>query len=202
MASGYRRDRQKLVNMLQCLTLPAAPATPANMNEALFARPCFAQDMEQVTLIYGHHVLTGFGTFELAPPSLEDMTARWTRIAGQAWPWIVVSPRSDPSRVLGFAYAAPFRDRPAYARTFEDSIYVSPSSQRMGVGRLLLGELLATLKADGVREVIAVIGDSQNHSSIGLHRAAHFRLVGTMTGLGFKFGRWVDVVIMQRSLRA
>jgi L-amino acid N-acyltransferase YncA len=171
------------------------------MSDALIARPCFAQDLEQVALIYGHHVLTGTGTFELEAPSVAEMTARWTRVVSNHWPWIVATPQQDPTRVLGFAYASPFRDRPAYARTFEDSIYVSPHAQRMGVGRRLLGELLATMRADGVREVIAVIGDTQNHASIALHRVAKFHDVGVMTRVGFKFGRWLDVVLMQRSLR-
>jgi len=172
------------------------------MDDDLIARPCFAQDLDQVALIYSHHVLTGTGTFETEAPNLAEMEARWQRIVANAWPWIVATPRQDPTRVLGFAYAAPFRDRAAYAKTFEDSIYVSPAAQRKGVGRRLLGELLATLRSDGVREVIAVIGDSANHGSIALHRAAHFRDIGVMTRVGLKFGRWLDVVLMQRTLRA
>lgn len=166
----------------------------------LVIRPCFQQDLEFVQLIYAHHVLSGAGTFELEPPSLEEMTARWSRVVTNGWPFLVASPASDLSRVLGFAYAQPFRDRPAYARTFEDSVYVAPTSQRQGAGLLLMSELLGALRDDGVREVLAVIGDSANEGSIGLHSKTGFRYVGTFRNVGYKFGRWVDVVLMQRSL--
>lgn len=144
--------------------------------------------------------MTGTGTFELDPPTLEDMTQRWSEVVEKGWPYLVASPASDLSRVLGFAYAGQFRARAAYAKTFEDSVYVAPSAMRQGVGAALMGELLATLKGDGVREVLAVIGDSANQSSIQLHHKAGFRPVGVMRNVGFKFDRWLDVVIMQRSL--
>ena len=103
--------------------------------------------------------------------------------------------------MLGFAYAKQFRDRQAYARTYEDSVYVAPTSQRQGVGKVLLAHLLHTLKEDGVREVIAVIGDSANSGSIAVHKALGFTTTGVLRNVGFKFDKWLDVVMMQRSLR-
>ncbi len=167
----------------------------------IVVRPCFEQDIEQVTLIYGHHVLTGAGTFELEAPPLDEMHKRWSAIVTQGWPWLVACPIRDLSRVLGFAYASPFRPRPAYARTFENSIYVAPGSVNQGVGKFLMAELLTNLRDDGVREVIAVIGDSRNIASIALHAASGFKHAGVLTEAGYKFGRWIDVVLMQKSLR-
>lgn len=151
-------------------------------------------------LIYAHHVLSGTGTFEIEPPSLEEMTQRWGRIVSNGWPWLVATPTADLSRVLGFAYAAPFRERAAYAKTFEVSIYVGPTTQRQGAGSLLLNELLHMLKGDGVREALAVIGDSYNAASIGLHKKLGFTHAGRLTNVGEKFGRTLDVVLMQRTL--
>lgn len=167
---------------------------------ALIVRPCFQQDLELVQLIYAHHCLAGTGTFELEAPTLEEMTTRWTRIVTNGWPFVVAAPQHDLSRVMGFAYAQPFRDRPAYSKTFEDSVYVAPTSQRQGVGVALLSDVLNTLHQDDVREVLAVIGDSQNAGSIGVHRKLGFKDAGYLRNVGYKFGRWLDVVIMQRSL--
>lgn len=166
----------------------------------IIVRPCFQQDLELVQLIYAHHVLSGTGTFEIEPPSLEEMTDRWSQVVAKGWPWVVASPASDLSRVLGFAYAAQFRDREAYSKTFEVSIYVGPTTQRQGAGALMLNEILHMLKSDGAREVLAVIGDSYNVASVGLHRKLGFTHVGTLSNVGEKFGRELDVVIMQRSL--
>jgi L-amino acid N-acyltransferase YncA len=168
----------------------------------IIVRPCFQQDLQYVQLIYAHHCLTGTGTFEIEPPSLEEMTERWSKIVDRGWPFLVASPPSDFSRVLGFCYAAQFRDRAAYSKTFEVSIYAAPTTMRQGVGAQMLAQLLSQLRDDGVREVLAVIGDSHNAGSIGLHQKLGFRRVGTMTNVGEKFGRLLDVVIMQRSLPA
>ena len=173
--------------------MPAGPSP-------IIIRPCFQQDLEFVQLIYAHHVLTGTGTFEIDAPDLEEMTARWSTIVARGWPYFVASPSSDLSRVLGFAYAGQFRDREAYSKTFEVSIYVGPTTQRQGAGALLLREVLTTLRDDGVREVLAVIGDSYNAASIGLHQKLGFKHVGTLTNVGEKFGRLLDVVLMQRTL--
>ncbi len=167
----------------------------------ILVRPCFEQDIEQVTLIYGHHVLTGAGTFELAPPSQAEMHERWSAVVTNGWPYLVASPADDLTRVLGFAYAAPFRPRAAYARTFEDSIYVAPSAMGQGIGTFLIADLLLMLRDDDVREVIAVIGDSGNAASIALHKTAGFTHQGVIKNVGYKFERWVDVVFMQKSLR-
>jgi phosphinothricin acetyltransferase len=167
---------------------------------ALIARPCFQQDLEFVQLIYAHHVLTGAGTFETEPPPLEEITERWGKIVERGWPFVVASPPSDLSRVMGFAYAVQFRDRAAYARTFEVSVYAAPTTLRQGAGSIMLSDLLSTLRGDGVREAVAFIGDSANAASIGLHRKLGFKHVGTLTNVGEKFGRLLDVVVMQRSI--
>jgi phosphinothricin acetyltransferase len=153
-----------------------------------------------VQLIYAHHVLTGTGTFELEPPTLEQMTARWGAIVQKNWPFVVACPISDFSRIMGFAYAAQYRDRAAYARTFEVSVYAAPTTLRQGAGALMLSDLLTTLRIDGVREALAFIGDSYNAPSISLHRKLGFQHVGTLTNVGEKFGRLLDVVVMQRSI--
>ena len=168
----------------------------------IIVRPCFQQDLELVQLIYAHHVLSGAGTFEIEPPNLETMTERWGHIVAQGWPFVVASPATDLTRVLGFCYAAPFRDRAAYSKTFEVSVYVGPTTQRQGAGALMLNEILHMLKSDGVRQVLAVIGDSHNAASIGLHAKLGFKHVGTLHNVGEKFGRELDVVLMQRSLTA
>jgi L-amino acid N-acyltransferase YncA len=185
------------------LTIREARPTPGPMPEAadLLIRPCLEQDLDQVTLIYGHHVLTGTGTFEEVPPTEAVMHERWTAIVTQAWPYLVACPRTDPTRVLGFAYAAQFRPRPGYKLTFEDSVYVAPSAHRMGAGKLLLNEVLNILREDDVREVLALIGDSANAGSIALHASLGFVPRGTWPHVGLKFGRWLDVVVMQKSLR-
>lgn len=173
----------------------AAPPRPT-----LIVRPCFQQDLEQVQLIYAHHVMTGTGTFELEPPSLEAMTERWSQIVSKSWPYVVASPTHDLSRVVGYAYATQYRDRPGYARTFEVSAYVAPSALRQGAGALMLAQVLTALRDDGVREALAFIGDSANAASVGLHRKLGFRHAGMLKNVGFKFNRWLDVVIMQRAL--
>jgi len=166
----------------------------------LIVRPCFQQDLQTVQLIYAHHVVTGTGTFEVEPPSLDEMGARWGNVVQRGWPYLVVSPVHDLSRVMGFAYASQYRDRAAYARTFEVSVYAAPTTMRQGAGLLLLGNLLTTLRGDGVREALAFIGDSANVASIGLHAKLGFRHVGLLNNVGEKFGRMLDVVVMQRSI--
>lgn len=166
----------------------------------IIVRPCFQQDLQYVQLIYAHHVLTGTGTFETEPPTLDEMSERWGKIVDRGWPYLVASPAADLTRVLGFAYAAQFRDRAAYSKTFEVSIYTAPTSMGQGIGAQMLGHLLQTLRDDGVRQVLALIGDSRNAASIALHSKLGFRQVGAMTRVGEKFGRELDVVVMQRSL--
>jgi phosphinothricin acetyltransferase len=165
----------------------------------VLVRPCFQQDLEFVQLIYAHHVTTGTGTFEYVPPDLDEMTQRWSNIVTRGWPYLIACPQRDLTRVLGFAYAQTFRDREGYARTFEDTVYVAPTSLNQGVGKLLLAHLLRQLQDDGAREIIAAIGDSANQASIRLHASAGFVEAGLLRNVGFKFDRWLDVVLMQRS---
>lgn len=167
---------------------------------ALIARPCFQQDLQVVQLIYAHHVLTGTGSFEIEPPPLSEMTARWSHVVERGWPFMVASPPSDVSRVMAFAYATQYRDRAAYEKTFEVSVYAAPTTLRQGAGAVALAEVLTSLRSDGVREALAFIGDSYNAASIGLHKKLGFRHVGTLHNAGVKFGRDLDVVIMQRGL--
>lgn len=167
----------------------------------MIVRDCTLADLPAVQSIYGHHALHGFGTFEEEPPTLEDMTARFTRIASHPsrFPYLVATDDAG-SRVLGFAYCSEFRMRSAYRHTCEDSVYIAPDAIRSGVGRALLGPLVDRSRAAGFREMLAVIGDSKNAGSIGLHRAFGFEPVGTFRNVGYKLGRWVDVVLMQFTL--
>lgn len=153
-----------------------------------------------VQLIYAHHVLTGTGTFEIDPPDLQEMAGRWAGIVQRGWPYLVACPPSDMSRVMGFAFAVQYRQRQAYARTFETSVYSAPTTMRQGAGALMLSEVLTILRGDGVLEALAFIGDSYNAASIGLHRKLGYKHVGTLTNIGEKFGRMLDVVVMQRTI--
>lgn len=160
-------------------------------------RPSAEHDLAAVTRIYGHHVLHGTGTFELTPPSLEDMTARRADVLSKGLPWLVLEERGE---VLGYAYGTWFKPRPAYRFSVEDSIYLAPEAAGRGLGRALLAELLAALERHGVRKVMAIIGDSGNTASIGVHAALGFERVGVVQSCGWKFGRWLDIVLMQRSI--
>jgi L-amino acid N-acyltransferase YncA len=153
-------------------------------------------DLGVITSIYGHHVLNSFGTFEEVPPEVSDMATRKAAIDAQGLPYLV----ADDGGVVGYAYAAPFRPRAAYRFTVEDSVYVAPDRMGRGIGKALVGRLIETCEGMGLRQMLAVIGDSANAGSIGLHKAMGFEEIGVARGLGFKFGRWVDVVWMQRSL--
>jgi L-amino acid N-acyltransferase YncA len=160
-------------------------------------RACELRDMEAVTAIYGHHVLHSAATFELDPPSLDEILGRRRDIVDNGYPFLVAEREGE---IVGYTYAAPYRSRPAYRCTVENSIYIRPGHERRGVGRLLTGSLLAECERRDFRQVIAVIGDSANVASIRLHEDAGFRLVGTLQSVGFKFGRWLDSVLMQREL--
>jgi len=176
------------------------PNKPLTDKPRIIVRPCFAHDVEQVAMVYGHHVTTGTGSFETSAPSVREMKERWTKVVGRGWPWIVACPQEDPTRVVGFAYAQQFRDRAAYAHAFEDSVYIAPGWERRGVGIALLATLLTELQELDCRQVVAVIGDGANAASIALHAKAGFSHVGTLWNVGWKFGRWLDVVFMQREL--
>ncbi|MFN3630041.1 MAG: GNAT family N-acetyltransferase [Casimicrobiaceae bacterium] len=163
----------------------------------MLIRDATVDDLPAVQAIYAHWVSHGTGTFELEPPTEEEIARRHAEVTGRGLPWLVAE---DSGRVLGYAYGNWFRPRLAYRYTIEDSIYVHPEAQRSGVARLLLAELIVRCETRGARQMLAVIGDSENHGSIALHRALGFRHLGTMVAAGWKFGRWLDVVLMQRSL--
>lgn len=162
-------------------------------------RPSRDEDLDAITRIYGHHVLNGTGTFETTPPTVAEMTTRRADVLGKGLPWLVAE---DDGQVLGFAYGNWFKPRPAYRFSVEDSIYMDPAAHRKGLGRALLAELLAVLERTGTRKVMAVIGDSNNAGSIGVHRALGFEMVGVVQSCGWKFDRWLDIVMMQKTLGA
>jgi phosphinothricin acetyltransferase len=154
-------------------------------------------DVPDIQAIYAHHVLHGTGTFEEQPPSVEEMLARFNKVVDHGYVWLVAA---DATGVLGYGYYAPFRDRSAYRFTVEDSIYVREDVRGQGVGKALVSRLIELATAAGLRQMIAVIGDSENVGSIGVHASLGFHMVGTMKAAGIKFGRWLDVVTMQRPL--
>jgi len=157
-------------------------------------RPAAAADMPAITAIYQHAVRHGTASFEIDPPDQAEMTRRFQALSDGGFPYVVAE---DDGAVRGYAYAGLYRTRVAYRHTLEDSVYVAPDFHGRRIGRALLARLLAESAARGYRQMVAVIGDSQQHASIALHRAAGFRLVGTFEAVGFKFGRWLDTVLMQ-----
>jgi phosphinothricin acetyltransferase len=163
----------------------------------MIVRAASEADAAALAAIYGHHVLHGFGTFEETPPDPQEMERRRAAIAERGLPYLVAE---RDGRVLGFAYASPFRPRAAYRYTAEDSVYVAPEAVGQGVGRAVLAGVLEACTALGLRQVVAVIGDSGNLASIGLHRAMGFEPAGVGKSFGFKHGRWVDIVWMQKAL--
>ena len=164
---------------------------------ALLIRPSTAADLPAVTAIYGWNVLNGTGTFELDPPDQAEMLRRHDDVLSKGLPWLVAQ---RDGAVLGYAYANHFRPRKAYRFCLEDSVYLAPEAQGQNLGRLLLAELLSRSEAAGARQMLAVIGDSANLGSIGVHRTLGFEHIGVMKAAGWKFDRWLDVVIMQKAL--
>jgi L-amino acid N-acyltransferase YncA len=164
----------------------------------IIIRPATPDDAPAIAAIYAHHVLTGTGTFEIDPPDVTDIGARMAKVAARGWPWLVSV--SADGLVTGYAYAGPFRERAAYDATVEDSIYLAPQAQGKGVGKALLSALIEACRIAGAKEMLAVIGDSDNGASIGLHKALGFGDAGLLRNVGVKFGRPLDVVILQKSL--
>jgi L-amino acid N-acyltransferase YncA len=164
---------------------------------AISIRPAEPRDVAAITRIYDHAVRHGTASFELAPPDEAEMARRQKELFSGGFPYIVAE---QAAAVVGYAYAGPYRARPAYRWTVEDSIYVDPALHGRGIGRALLERLIAEAERSGFRQMLAVIGDSANAGSIELHRALGFRMVGTFDNVGFKFGRWLDSVLMQRAL--
>ena len=164
---------------------------------AISIRPAEPRDIAAITRIYDHAVRHGTASFEIESPEESEMVRRYEKLRDGRYPYLVAE---LGGAIAGYAYAGPYRDRPAYNWSVENSIYIAPQSQRRGIGRALLDQLLVAAQERGFRQMIAVIGDSANTASIELHRAAGFRLVGTFDNVGFKFGRWLDSVLMQRPL--
>ncbi len=163
----------------------------------LLVRPSTPADLEALRDIYAHAVTQVTGTFEIEAPDAVEMARRRDDVLSKGLPWLVAEAHG---RVLGYAYANHFRPRPAYRFCVEDSVYLHPDAQGRGVGRALLAELLARCQAAGARQMLAVIGDSANHGSIGMHRALGFEDCGLLRSVGWKFDRWLDAVLMQRAL--
>ena len=160
-------------------------------------RPAAAADLPFITEIYEHAVRYGTATFELIPPDLAEMTRRFGVLMDGGFPYFVATLEG---RVIGYAYAGPYRPRPAYRFTVENSVYLQPAIHRRGIGLQLLQRLIAESEARGYRQMIAVIGDSANAGSISVHTKTGFKMIGTHPNVGFKFGRWLDTVMMQRAL--
>jgi L-amino acid N-acyltransferase YncA len=160
-------------------------------------RPSLETDIPAIQAIYAHHVLHGTGTFETEPPSEAEIAIRRADVLGKTFPYLVIE---EAGVVRGFAYANWFKPRPAYRFSVEDSIYMAQDAHGKGLGKLLLTELLAQLERGGIRKAIAVIGDSANAGSIGVHRACGFTLVGVVKSCGWKFGQWRDIVMMEKTL--
>jgi len=173
--------------------MSAAPAE----NTPVRVRDSAEDDLPAIAAIYRHHVMTGFGSFEETAPDLEEIARRRQGIVAVGLPYLVAE---IDGAVRGFAYAAPYRTRSAYRHTVEDSIYVDPEAGDRGIGRALLGQVIDICTDAGYRQMVAVIGDSANQASIRLHRGLGFADVGTLPAVGFKHGRWVDTVLMQRAL--
>jgi L-amino acid N-acyltransferase YncA len=165
--------------------------------EAPLIRPSRDEDVAAIAAIYGHHVLHGLASFEEAPPDVREIARRRVDILARGLPYLVAEAEG---RVMGYAYAGLYRPRPAYRFTLEDSIYIDPGRTGRGIGKLLLSELLARSADLGYRQMLAVIGGSDNWPSIRLHQRLGFNRVGMLPAVGFKFGSWVDTVLMQRAL--
>jgi L-amino acid N-acyltransferase YncA len=163
----------------------------------LAIRPATSADIPAIARIYAHAVEHGTASFELTPPDAAEMAQRMQALLAGDFPYLVAE---ENGSVLGYAYAALYRARPAYRFTLEDSVYIAPDRQGRGIGRALLAALIEASTARGFRQMIAVIGDSEQAASIALHAALGFAYVGTLPNVGFKFGRWLDTVLMQRAL--
>jgi L-amino acid N-acyltransferase YncA len=165
--------------------------------EDVTVRPSRDDDVAAIAAIYGHHVLQGVASFEEVPPSVDEIGRRRNEIVEHGLPYLV---GERAGRVVGYCYAGPFRTRSAYRFTLEDSIYLDPTEIGRGIGRKLLRPLLEQCAERGYRQMVAVIGGSETVASIRLHRALGFVPIGVMPAIGFKFGRWIDTVLMQRAL--
>ena len=167
------------------------------MGKDVIVRDFRDDDLEPMRAIYAHHAAHGLGTFEETAPEAQEFAGRAAAVTALGLPWLVAEVEG---RAAGYGYASPYRPRSAYRFTVEDSVYVAPGEMGRGVGRALLAAVVARCEGLGLRMMYAFIGDSENAASIGLHRSAGFEVSGVMRPAGFKHGRWVDVVVMQRRL--
>ena len=167
------------------------------MADPIPIRPAEPRDLPAITRIYDHAVRHGTASFEIEPPDEREIARRYEALRAGGYPYLVAELDTE---IAGYAYAGPYRARAAYRWSVEDTIYVAPSSQRRGVGRALLARLIADAEVGGFRQMIAVIGDSANAGSIGVHARCGFQMIGTHPNVGFKFDRWLDTVMMQRAL--
>jgi phosphinothricin acetyltransferase len=165
----------------------------------IFIRAAGPNDLAAITRIYAYAVRHGTASFEIDPPDQDEMMRRFEALVAGGFPYLVAE---RAGALTGYAYAGPYRARPAYRFTVEDSIYVAAEQQRRGIGGALLDRLIAEAESHGFRQMIAVIGDSDQPGSIALHAGAGFRIIGTLDRVGFKFDRWLDCVLMQRALGA
>ena len=163
----------------------------------MILRPATVADCGAIQSIYAHHVLHGLASFEEEPPSLQEMRSRFDEVVGRGLPYLAME---EAGEVLGYGYCTLYRTRTAYRYALEDSVYVRQEQHRKGIGKAILAELIVRCEQLGYRQLIAVIGDSAQAASIGLHESLGFLRAGTLRSVGFKFGRWVDTVIMQRPL--
>ncbi len=171
---------------------------PSSFSSNILIRDAAPEDMASIQAIYAYWVTKTCATFEETVPAVEEMIERRAAVLGRGLPYLVADCDGE---ILGYCYAGPFRPRSAYRYTLEDSIYVSPFVQRRGIGRRLLGGLIERCTMLGYHRMIGIIGDSANTASIGVHHSQGFRQEGILRGVGLKFGRWVDVVIMHRALQ-
>ena len=176
-----------------------APAAPVTARPNVTIRDARPDDLPRIREIYAHHVLHGLASFEETPPDLAEMTGRFEATLARGMPYLAAAD-TNAQDVLGYAYVGPYRPRPAYRFTVENSVYVAPGLEGGGVGRALLVTLIERCTALGLRQMIAVVGDSGHLPSIAFHESLGFTRIGTLRAIGFKFERWVDSVILQRPL--
>lgn len=186
--------------MKEAVDSSAGEAAGAQSRPAI--RPAQPSDIPAIQAIYAHHVLHGIASFEEEPPDRAEMARRLADVLARGLPYLVAEDRPGSDTILGYAYAGPYRARPAYRFTLENSVYVLPGAGGRGIGSALLATLIERCAALGYRQMVAVIGDSDNAGSIRLHARHGFRMIGTLPAVGFKHGRWVDSVFMQRALGA
>lgn len=178
--------------------VPVSPSTPGAGERTVIVRAAAEADMPAIQAIYAQAVLCGLGSFEETSPTADEMLSRRNGVIEHGLPYLAAE---LDGRVVGYAYATAYHARPGYRFTVEDSVYVADGMRGQGVGRALLTALVEVCEAGPWRQMIAVIGDSGNKGSVALHESLGFRMVGTLEAVGFKFGRWVDTVLMQRPLR-